>query len=147
MAKRMTNKSILEIASHFNLSGEVMAIKECHSGHINSTFFLTCKNGNSTKRYTMQMINTNVFKKPDEVMENIVNVTEHIRDGLVREGLDPTRRTLKVIYTTDDKWGYVDSEGRYWRFYEFIEDSDNYNQVESTEMFEKVGYAFGHFQM
>ena len=147
MAKRMTNKTILEIASHFKLCGEVMAIKECHSGHINSTYFLTCKNGNTTKRYTMQMINTNVFKKPEEVMENIVNVTEYIRAGLVAEGLDPTRRTLTVVYTTDDKWGYVDSEGKYWRFYDFIEDSDNYNQVESCEMFEKVGYAFGHFQM
>ncbi len=147
MAKRMTNKSILEIASHFNLCGEVQAVKECHSGHINSTFFLTCKNGKGTKRYTMQMINTNVFKKPDEVMENIVNVTGHIRDGLIRDGIDPERRTLNVVYTTDGKWGYVDSDGKYWRFYEFIEDSDNYNQVESTEMFEKVGFAFGHFQM
>ena len=147
MAKRMTNSSIIEIASHFNLCGEVMAIKECHSGHINSTYFLTCKNGNTTKRYTMQMINTNVFKKPDEVMENIVNVTGYIRDELISEGIDPTRRTLNVIYTTDGKWGYTDSDGKYWRFYDYIEDADNYNQVESKEMFEKVGYAFGHFQM
>ena len=83
MAKRMTNKNVLEIASHFNLCGEVMAIKECHSGHINRTYFLTCKNGNGTRRYTMQMINTNVFKKPDEVMENYraglarINSREH----------------------------------------------------------------------
>ena len=147
MADRMTNKQVIEIASHFDLCGEVMAIKECLSGHINRTYFITCKNGKGTKRYTMQMINTNVFKKPDEVMENIVNVTAHIREGLVREGLDPARRTLNVIYTKDGNWGYVDSEGKYWRFYDFIEDSDNYNQVESCEMFEKVGYAFGHFQM
>ena len=147
MAKRMTNGKILEIASHFNLCGDVMAIKECHSGHINSTYFLTCKNGATTKRYTMQMINTNVFKKPDEVMENIVNVTGYISDLLISEGVDPTRRTLHVVYTTDGKWGYTDSEGKYWRFYDYIEDSDNYNQVESTEMFEKVGFAFGHFQM
>lgn len=143
----MTNKNVLDIASHFRLCGDVMAIKECHSGHINRTYFLTCKNGRTTKRYTMQMINTNVFKKPDEVMENIVNVTGYIRERLISEGLDPSRRTLNVIYTVDGNWGYVDADGNYWRFYDYIEDSDNYNQVESAEMFERVGYAFGHFQM
>ncbi len=143
----MTDKRVLEIASKFALCGEVMAIKECHTGHINSTFFLTCKNGISTKRYTMQMINTNVFHFPDDVMENIVNVTGYIKKRLISEGVDPFRRTLEVVYTHDGKWGYVDSEGKYWRFYEYIDDADNYNQVESCEMFEKVGYAFGHFQM
>ena len=147
ITNRMNNTRICEIASHFALCGEVMDVKECHSGHINSTYFITCKNGTLTKRYTMQMINTNVLKNPDEVMENIVNVTGHIREGLIAQGIDPTRRTLNVIYTTDGKWGYTDSDGRYWRFYDFIEDSDNYNQVESSEMFERVGFAFGHFQM
>ena len=110
----MTNNSILEIASHFDLCGEVQAVKECHSGHINSTYFITCKNGKGSKRYTMQMINTNVFKKPEEVMENIVNVTGHIREGLIKDGIDPERRTLNVVYTTDGKWGYIDSDGKYW---------------------------------
>ena len=147
MADRMTNKQVIDIASRFELCGEVMAIKKCEIGHINRTYVITCKNGKSNKRYVMQMINTNVFKKPDEVMENIVNVTGYIRENLLAEGIDPSRRTLNVIYTKDGNWGYLDGDGSYWRFYDFIEDSDNYNQVESCEMFEKVGYAFGHFQM
>ena len=147
MADRMTNKQVIDIASRFQLCGEVMAIKKCEIGHINRTYVITCKNGKSNKRYVMQMINTNVFKKPDEVMENIVNVTGYIRENLLAEGIDPSRRTLNVIYTKDGDWGYLDGDGKYWRFYDYIEDSDNYNQVESCEMFEKVGYAFGHFQM
>ena len=147
MADRMTNKQVIDIASRFRLSGEVMAIKKCEIGHINRTYVITCKNGKTNKRYVMQMINTNVFKKPDEVMENIVNVTGYIRENLLAEGIDPSRRTLNVIFTKDGNWGYLDNDGKYWRFYDYIEDSDNYNQVESCEMFEKVGYAFGHFQM
>ncbi len=147
MITKITHDSITEIASHFDLCGEVMAIKECRSGHINSTYFITCHDGKNSKRYTMQLINTDIFKNPDEVMENIVNVTEHIRTSLEHKGIDPSRRTLRVIYTSDGKWGYVDSEGRYWRFYEFIENADNYMQIASSKMFERVGYAFGQFQM
>lgn len=139
----MTNEQIIATAANFALCGAVTGIEECHNGHINRTYFLTCEGG---KRYVMQMINTNIFKKPDEVMENIVNVTNHIRKGYENKGIDPERRTLNAIYTKDGKWGYVDAEGRYWRTYDFVEDADCYMQVESAEMFRKVGFAFGQFQ-
>ena len=142
----MTNEMIIATAAHFSFSGEVVHIEECHNGHINRTYFITCKDGEDTRRYVMQMINTGIFKKPDEVMENIVNVTEHIYNGYVKKGIDPERRTLTVIRTVDGKWGYVDEEERYWRAYDFIEDADCFMQVESAEMFTKVGYAFGQFQ-
>jgi len=142
----MTIEQIIATADNFQLCGEVTHIEECHNGHINRTYFLTCRNGEGSRRYVMQMINTNIFKKPDEVMENIVNVTGHIREGFKNKGIDPFRRTLNVIYTKDGKWGYEDHEGRYWRTYDFVEDADCYMQVESAEMFEKVGFAFGQFQ-
>ena len=142
----MTNEQIIKVASAFQLCGEVVHIEECHNGHINRTYFISCKNGDGIRRYVMQMINTGIFKKPDEVMENIVNVTAHIRAGYEKQGIDAFRRTLNVIFTNDGKWGYVDEEGRYWRMYDFVEDADCYMQVESAEMFTKVGYAFGQFQ-
>ncbi len=139
----MKNQEIVAIANHFDLSGAVVGIEECHNGHINSTYFLTCEDG---RRYVLQRINTTIFKKPDEVMENIVRVTGHIREGYVKQGIDAFRRTLNVIYTKDGKWSYTDSEGRYWRVYDFVEDADCYMQVESVEVFKKVGYSFGQFQ-
>ena len=142
----MTNEQIIKTAAHFDLCGEVTHIEECHNGHINRTYFLTCRDGEGSRRYVMQMINTNIFKKPDEVMENIVNVTCHIRKGYEEKGIDPDRRTLNVIYTKDGKWGYNDPDGRYWRTYDFVEDADCFMQVESAEMFCKVGFAFGQFQ-
>ena len=142
----MTNEPIIQTAAHFDLCGEVIHIEECHNGHINRTYFITCRDGEGTRRYVMQMINTNIFKKPDEVMENIVNVTNHIRKGYEAKGIDPERRTLTVIFTKDGKWGYVDEENRYWRAYDFIEDADCFMKVESADMFCKVGYAFGQFQ-
>lgn len=123
-----------------------MHIEECFNGHINRTFFVTSDNGGKTTRYVLQRLNTNIFKKPDEVMENIVNVTAHIIQGYVAKNQDPFRRTLSVIWTRNCRWGYIDDDGRYWRMYDFIEDADCFMQLESSEVFEKVGYAFGQFQ-
>ena len=140
----LTEKDVIASASHFDVEGEIVHIEECLNGHINRTYFLTYNTG---KRYVMQMVNTDIFKKPDEVMENIVGVTEHIRAGYVAQGIDPDRRALNVIWTKSGKWGHVDRRNIYWRMYDFVEDSDCFMKVESHEMFTKVGYAFGQFQM
>lgn len=139
----LTEKDIITSAGHFDIEGNVVHLEECHNGHINRTYFLTYDTG---KRYVMQMVNTSIFKKPDEVMENIVGVTEHIRRGYEAKGIDSERRTLRVIWTKSGKWGHVDRRGIYWRMYDFVEDAECYMKVESAEMFEKVGFAFGQFQ-
>ena len=100
----LTDKDIITSAGHFDIEGNVVRLEECHNGHINRTYFLTYDTG---KRYVMQMVNTSIFKKPDEVMENIVGVTEHIRHGYEEKGIDPERRTLRVIWTKSGKWGHV----------------------------------------
>ena len=89
----LTEENIITSAGHFDIEGNVVHIEECHNGHINRTYFLTYDTG---KRYVMQMVNTDIFKKPDEVMENIVGVTEHIRRGYEAKGIDPERRFLCV---------------------------------------------------
>lgn len=142
----LTEQDVIMSASHFDICGDVVHVEECHNGHINRTYFITCQCDKCTRRYVMQMINTDIFKKPDEVMENIVNVTAHIRNGYVARGEDPSRRTLNVVWTKSGKWAHVDRRGVYWRMYDFVEDSDCYMQVESAEMFTKVGIAFGRFQ-
>lgn len=139
----LTEENIITSAGHFDIEGNVVHIEECHNGHINRTYFLTYDTG---KRYVMQMVNTDIFKKPDEVMENIVGVTEHIRRGYKAKGIDAERRALRVIWTKSGKWGHVDRRGIYWRMYDFVEDAECYMKVESAEMFEKVGFAFGQFQ-
>ena len=137
---------IKKAAEAFAVKGDVVNVEECLNGHINRTFFLTYDHNGKRTRYVLQMVNTNIFRRPDEVMENIVNVTTHISRSYSRMGLDPFRRTINVIWTKDQKWGYYDENNHYWRMYDFVEDADCYMKVESTEMFEKVGYAFGQFQ-
>ena len=136
-------QQILAACDRFAFSGAVMDVKSNHTGHINSTFIITVEGG---KRYTLQILNTSIFKDPMGVMENIQAVTEHIRAGLAAEGGDTERGTLRVVRTREGELGYADPEGRFWRAYEFVEDVICRLTVDSAETFARVGEAFGDFQ-
>ena len=68
-------------------------------GHINDTYITST----TAPRYILQRINHEVFKKPEDVMENIVNVTEFLKKKIAQNGGNPKRETLSVIYTKDKK--------------------------------------------
>ena len=136
-----------EILDHFLLEGNVTNIKRYGSGHINDTYLveLQLEDGKEAT-VILQHMNQNVFHKPVDVMENILNVTSYLREEIIRNGGDPERETLNIICTKDEKPYFVDSEGEYWRCTKFIEDATTYDQVESMEDFYQSAVAFGHFQ-
>ena len=137
-------KEILDIAKKFNLNAEPVDLCECKVGHINSTYFVYCSNG---EKFVLQNINTGIFKDVDILMNNVVGVTAHIRKKLAAEGKDPLRGTLKFYCSEDGLYYYKDHEGRCWRLYKYIDRVDCYQSADSTELLERVGRAFGHFQM
>lgn len=112
------------------------------NGHINSTFLVTA----DSKRYILQKVNSNVFKKPHEVMKNIMGVTAHIRAKAVNNGLDPARATLTVINTMRGKPYFDSSDGMCWRLYEFVENTVAPEKVECAQDFYNCAFAFGIFQ-
>ena len=91
MASNMT--PIDEIMKAFRIE---LNISPYGDGHINDTFV-----ADSTPRYILQRVNTSIFKNPDELMENIVAVTEHLRKKIIAAGGNPDRETLTVINTRD----------------------------------------------
>ena len=132
---------------NFQLDGMVMSAVPYGSGHINDTFLLTLrKEDGSEGRVIQQRMNTSIFTKPVEVMENILGVTSHLGKKIAASGGDVSRETLNVIPTKDNKPYFIDSEGEYWRCYIFIEDARTYDLVESPEDFYQSAVAFGNFQ-
>ena len=79
-------------------------------------------------------------------MENILGVTSFLRKKIIENGGDPERETLNVIPTKDGNSYFVDSEGEYWRCYNFIEGATSYDQVETPEDFYQSAVSFGNFQ-
>lgn len=101
--------------------------------------------GGDELAYVLQRVNSNVFKDPAGVMDNIFGVTEYLRNVIRREGGDPDRETLSYIKTKSGCNYFEDSEGEPWRCYNFIPDSVCYQLVEEPEQFYQSGSSFGHF--
>ena len=80
----MAYNDIKVILPRFRFRGTYVTSREVTSGNINDTYVLTYKEGAKTLLYTLQRINTYVFKEPAAVMQNIALVTEHLRGSLRR---------------------------------------------------------------
>ncbi|NLA76903.1 MAG: hypothetical protein GX851_03595 [Clostridiales bacterium] len=137
-----------ELAKVFSLEGEYKSYYVIEHGHINDTFVLEFENPKKEKSfYLIQMINVNVFKNPDELMSNIIGVTDFLRNKIAACGGDTNRETLTVYPTKDGKLYYRDNAGCYWRCYNFITNAYTCDTMDSPEVFYNAGKAFGKFQM
>lgn len=144
----MNEAIVLAAAKHFKFTGEYVNYFMSENGHINNTYFLLFRQEDGKiKRYILQRVNTNVFKNPYQVMENIKNVTDFIKMKLEKSGGDVERGVLMLVESTDGKVYYEDENDYFWRAYVVVEDTVTVSSAESPEKFYKVGYAFGQFQM
>ena len=139
-------KELIELCKAFKIDGEFDSIKVINSGHINSTFLVGFLVDGKTKKYILQKINKYVFKKPDEVMENIIGITNHINEKLRKENKSTDRKTLNFSYSENGKPFIIDGYGDYWRIYEFVDHSLIYNETSDLSVIEQTGRAFGEFQ-
>ncbi len=123
----------IDIIANFDIDGKVVSINNCGDGHINSTFLAVT---DTDAKYLLQKINTDVFVHPENVMENIVNVTNFLKEN--------GQETLSVIKTLGGELMIWDN-GECYRVYDFIEDTVTY-QIADEEVFKNAGEAFGNFQ-
>lgn len=127
-----------EILAQFGIHADV---KAHGNGHINSTYRVE-----STPRVILQRINTNVFRNPDEVMENIFAVTSFLKEKIVKAGGDPARETLTFLRTLDGKPYYRTPEGDCYRAYYYVENVLSLDSADTPETFAEAAHAFGKFQ-
>ncbi len=135
------------IVSKFNVNGRIIDVMPFGNGHINDTKLVTAiEQTGRVHQYVLQKINKNVFKNPEQLMENYVSVTKFIRDKIEAAKGDPEREVINVISAKDGKYFYMDDEGQYWRLLVYVTDSMSYDKVERVEQFYQSAVAFGHFQ-
>lgn len=136
-----------EALFHFDLDGYVIKSIPFGNGHINDTYLVTIKKDNDVNYHViLQKMNKTVFTKPQELMENIVNVTSFLRQKIIENNGDPERETLNVVLTKDQKPYCIDSFGEYWRCFYYIENATSYDLVQDPQDFYQSALAFGHFQ-
>ncbi len=130
--------NISSIIEHFGIKGEYELFG---NGHINDTYFVK-----SEPPYILQKLNTNTFKKPVDVMENIKGVTEHLRGKIIAEGGDPDRETLNFINSDAGTPYYITENGDFYRMYKFVGGAHSCDSTDDPMQLYYAAKAFGHFQ-
>ena len=143
----MVYEDIRRLLPHFQFEGRFEDAAEINAGNINTTYHLIYRLPDGEQReYLLQRLNTYVFKDPDAVMRNIVSVTDHIRRAYEAQGIDSSRRVLRVIPTVDNLPLYKQSADSCWRAYNYVDHATAYDMLEKPEHFYEAGRAFGEFQ-
>lgn len=132
--------ALTEIGKKFRLPGEVYSYNVITMGNINSTYKVTYTLPDETlKSYLFQRVNTNVFKNPVAIMENIDRVTTYIREKY------PNQITLHFHQTDEGLNYYLYGENAFWRVVNYI-DAVTFNISDDLRVIEATGKAFGAFQ-
>lgn len=135
-------EKIKRIASAFKIGCNVTNIEKINIGHINTTYRIYTDGEND---YVLQRINTNIFKDPYKLTENILAVTSFLGEKIVESGGNVIRETLTLIKTKTGGHLYSDESG-FYRMYIFISDSTSYNSAVRPILFHNAAVAFGRFQ-
>ena len=143
----VSDQSKKEVLDAYRFHGTLLSMNPYGNGHINDTFLLVFDMYLMGRlKVILQRINTDVFQKPQELMENVIGVTSFLQKKILEAGGDSSRETLTLIPTADGEFFYVDTQGGYWRAYQYITDSVCYEQVERPEYFFESARLFGIFQ-
>ncbi|MDD4181204.1 MAG: aminoglycoside phosphotransferase family protein [Victivallaceae bacterium] len=140
-----SQEKIKNICSKFFIYGDFMVAVPYGNGNINDTFQVTFDQGGSRIRYILQRINSNVFKNPPQVMENIDRITQHLLRKIRHEPIGGKRRTLRFLRSFSDYPYAQDDDGDFWRATIFIENARSYEVLENEEQAFNVAKAFGQF--
>ncbi len=135
------------IANLFDLRADYVYGAPYGSGHINDTYRIEVDQAGLRVSYILQRVNSNVFKQPIPLMENVLRVTTEALRVLQAEGCkDAYRRTLTLVPAKDGKAYAQDAEANVWRVYTFIDRARTYDMIENPQQCVEVARAFGNFQ-
>lgn len=140
---------INKILDNYNIKGKLINIKEDNTGNINKTYIITFINNGIEYKYLVQQINTNVFNDPYILMENILGVTNYLKEQIILNN-DNNHKVLEIIKTKDNNpmcYIYDDKRiKRYYRIYKYIDNSISYDKSFNKDIVYNTGKAFGNFQ-
>jgi Ser/Thr protein kinase RdoA (MazF antagonist) len=110
-------------------------IKPFGSGLINNTWLIS----EDKNDFILQRINSNVFKRPDDIAANIRLIADHLKTTHPEYLFVTPQRTLN-----GDDMIFIDGEG-YFRLFPFIKNSHTVDTVTSTSQAYEAARQFGRF--
>jgi Ser/Thr protein kinase RdoA (MazF antagonist) len=136
------------IAEQFVSFKRVLDVHEFGNGNINDTYLVTTDVDERTrpqeKHFILQRINTQVFKHPYLIMQNMRTFTEHMR---TRARLEGHRWVMpRVISACDGHDFFIDPDGNFWRAISYVYGTQSFETIKDSRLAYEVGYALGTFQ-
>jgi Ser/Thr protein kinase RdoA (MazF antagonist) len=117
----------------FGVSG---SIAPYGGGHINDTFQVTAP---GSRRYILQRINSDVFRQPHELLDNMRRVVSHLRGKLGEN------RVLSFVTTLEGSVSFTDDGGGVWRLLHFVEGASSHEVAKNPGQAYQAAHAFGEF--
>ncbi len=134
------------IAERFATEGRLASLEPQPGGHINDSWMAVWDGPGGRRRFLLQHINRFVFRRPEEVMENMVRLTSQVTAQLARESApEPERRVLRLVPTRDGATHHVEPDGEVWRLLVWIEGTRSTEQAETPAQSRAAAGAFGRF--
>ena len=131
---------LLEVSRLFRIDYEYLGYETIQMGNVNRTYKVNFMLPEGTpKSFLVQNVNTYAFRNPIGLMDNIDQVTEHIR------AKKPGQLALHFHHTEDRKTYVVDGNN-FWRMTNYVP-SVTFNAVTDLDILRNAGKAFGEFQM
>ena len=131
-------EKLSKIINKFQTTGQLVQVSPIEIGHINATYQVTLQAGQDKGLFVLQKINTQIFKNPLGVMDNIARVGQFLLKAAY------PREVLLPIESVDNQYLVVDGDD-YWRLFPFIQNTLTYNQVDTEEQAYAAAFAFGEY--
>lgn len=135
------------IAQRFISEGKVLSVQPLGNGNINHTFLVTVGTAQAgqvaQRQFVLQCINAQVFRQPERVIQNMVVLSEHIRDRVA--DVPSHWQTPHILPTQQGHYYWIDAAGDYWRAISFIEGAHVLETVQDEGHAEAVGSGLATF--
>jgi Ser/Thr protein kinase RdoA (MazF antagonist) len=128
--------TLLPIAHQF--AKAVKDITPLGNGLINDTFLVLTE----SSHFVLQRINRSVFPAPDQIMENLIMLIQHLEQ---KSSAEVKLKIPDILKTISNRDFYQDERGDYWRAFDFIGNTESLETIDNISQAEQTGFALGHF--
>lgn len=116
---------------------EDCTVNPISNGLINTTYLV--ENNQTQEKYILQKINTQVFKKPEDILNNHLKINKILLESSYQFHI------TKPISSSSEEFLVKDENGQKWRMTGFIDNSVTFLTVPSAETAFKAAKAIGYF--
>lgn len=122
-----------EILQAYGFSSNTLSLQQIGSGHINRTYLLSAQSG---EKYILQNINTQVFKDPHAIANNIKAVADYLKTNYPDYLFPAPQTTLNgdLIFTHNDE---------YWRLLPFVDHTTAFDTLNDPKQAYEAAKQFG----